>query len=540
LVSGAIGKKRHLDRKELISVCAILILFFILFNLLNFSQKRWTLHPDDHDIYIFSKVLVETGHLWYTSPWNEEFKTCAFQPPIDNYISNKESKYLITSEYSPGIYFAVGLGHILGLRGPFVLVSFFSLLGMFFLFLLIRDIFGKETAFLSCLLLGLSAPYIYWSNMLFSNIPALSFTIGGLYFLNRALKDNSTHINYIASAIFFSIGIWIRYDYAFLVVILAFFSLLSRLKNLNFKKVISWIATFAVMATTFLLINTLAGGTPSGIRGAIGAGKQSAKSVARHFLNPPDISALFTNTRMYLFGMAPVLVTLGVFGAILALKRKRDYPSFAFLLAGIFSLYSYGKSAGFYAYGKNWLTSSYTRYFLPLFLALSIFAGYFLIEAVRVLPWKRIMIFLISLLVVAHLSISFFILYKNPYGLDFTDKYSGNRKNVDAFAKTLPSSSVIVDCSNDDYFRFDIISRAVLNPSYFPKKEAYRRLAYIIRKLKSYGVSVFMINNPERSMIKIGKFEKEYPYIKLKRLKHPCQFQYGSRTPDFYSVEIAR
>src|SRR5665811_327033 len=98
----------------------------------------------------------------------------------------------------------------------------------------------------------------------------------------------------------------------------------------------------------------------------------------------------------------------------------------------------------------------------------------------------------------------------------------------------------IRDSSSDDYFRFDIISRVVLNPSYFGKKRAEPRLARILEDLGAEGIPTYVINNPERSMLDLKHFTDRYDHIVFKAIKHPAVFQYGSKTPDIYQVEVLR
>ncbi|MDD5748648.1 MAG: glycosyltransferase family 39 protein [Actinomycetota bacterium] len=528
----------RINRREVIILCALLLLFLIVFNFLNFSQSRWTLHPDDHDIFVFSKVLLQKGHLWYSSPLNEKFKTRAFQPSLDDYESKPSNRYAISSLYSPGMYFLVAPGHLLGLRGPFVIVGIIGVFGILFLYLLSRDLYGKLAAITSSLFLGFSAPYLYWSNMLFCNIGALSFFIAGTYFLNRAIKGKGKKNKFVPVVVFFAISIWVRYDFLLLVMIVVIVSLIAYRKTINKQELLRGFIVLVALTIILATINHLSTGTISGYRGAIGAGKQTSKEIAHHFVNIPDMGALLANTKMYLFGMAPVLVLAAMPGIALLLRKERNYVSISLLAAGIFALYSYGKTSGFYAYQKNWLASSYTRYFLPVFFVLSICASISTTEVFKRIRKKWLSSAIVCLILITHICLSFFVLYRNQYGLDFAKKYSRDRKNVNAFVSTLPASSVIIDGSNDDYFRFDITSRVVLNPSYFPEKEAYERLAGTVRELSRMNIPLFLINNPERSMIDVEEFQRKYPYIELIQIPHPAQFSYGSRTPDFYRIQL--
>ncbi len=535
--------KKHsyhpIDRREAVFLFALVLLLFVLFNLLNFSGNRWTLHPDDHDIYVFSKVLLTTGRLWYKTPYNEKFRTTAFQPGLDRYSSGGNDRFAVRAAYSPGIYAVTAPGHLAGPYGPFFIVSSLGIMGVLFLYFFVREVFDRGTAMVAAVFLGSCAAYAYWSNMLFSNVPALAFFTGGLYFLAKTVSLPGRRTYYFLAVIMFILSVWVRYDYILLVAVVGLVTLVAYRRNLNRR----FAAQSGLLALASALVvgvaNFLMSGSVTGIKGAYGAAGKSTGEVVR-YLPKLSLGAVARNAWMYIAWVAPIMVILGVLGAALVLLKKRSGFAWMLLLIPLVVLVLFGKSTGFWGYGKNWLASSYTRYFLPVFMCLAVLAAVFTVWAARKMPLKSAGATLVLILVALQLAASAYVLFGNQFGLTFTDRYNGNRKSVDAFFSAVPAGAVVIDLSSDNYFRFVIVSRPVLNPSYFPQEQAGTRLAEIIEELRAEGAPVYVINNPERSMMDPAALDRENGSITVRSIGNPAVFQYGSRTPDVYTVDVTR
>ena len=179
---------RNPKTREISLLVLVFISLFFLYNRLNLSENRWTLHPDDRNLAVYTTVLTETGHLWYQSPYNEQFDTDSFLPGLNDYQSDRDGDHKIRAAYTPGIYFVLSLGRFFGYNGPFYIVSFLGLLAVFFFYLILRQLYGQNVALVGILFFGFSSAFIYWNNMLFSNVPALCFFLGGLFFMLQASR----------------------------------------------------------------------------------------------------------------------------------------------------------------------------------------------------------------------------------------------------------------------------------------------------------------------------------------------------------------
>ncbi|MCG2817473.1 MAG: glycosyltransferase family 39 protein [Actinomycetia bacterium] len=531
--------RANINRREIVFLVVLVITLLFTYNKLNISKNRWTLHPDDHNVYYFSEVLLNTGHLSYESPFNAEYETLAFQPRMDDAGEEGSDRYRTKADYSPGIYFLTCLGHFAGVSGPFVIVSLIGLAGILFFYLFAREIFTRSIAMYSTVFLALSSAYAYWSNMLFTNIPALSFFMGGLYYLARSIKDGSKRRCYLLSAAFFVISVWIRYEYILFLAIVAVAVLIGYRHDLKGTYVLQSVALMALMGASVALINYFTMGSPVGMGAAAVAGRTAMDTTVKYAVSSFSLKAVLTNARMYIYGIAPALTVLGLLGIVLCLRRERNGFTCMLVAIALFALCYYGKNSGFWGYGENWLASSYTRYFLPVIMCLSLFGGVFTERLVRSIPYRKIAIITGAVILIAVTVTSLGVLFDNEFGLSFTDKYDGNRKSVEEYVSTLPESSVVTDLTSDNYYRFIIVSRTVFNPSYFSEDELEERMIEVFEGLRADGVPLYIIDNIDRTLLDIEVFKKKHSHIQLTKVEHPILFQYGTRTPDIYRVEIA-
>ncbi|MBN2027613.1 MAG: glycosyltransferase family 39 protein [Actinobacteria bacterium] len=521
-------------RREILALVLIFLSFFFLYNYLNLSRGRWTLHPDDKRVYVFSNVLLETGHLWYQSPLNQEFETDAFVPGMDDYVSEAGEGERIRAPYSPGIFFLVCTGNLFGYRGPFFIISFVALMGLFFFYLTVRKLYGIKTALLSAVFLGFSSAYVYWSNMLFSNIPALSFSLGGIYFVVMAVSEPDRLRYYLLAAAFFAASIWIRYEFVILAV-LAMLPALRSWRKLRLKYVIYAVVLLGALGGLILILNNATTGSLFGIPEK--AGETASEYMVKYPARFRGFGVLFNNGDMYLYSIAPLLTVLGVLGLVYAAKNERSVYVLLFALIGVLVFYYYGNNSQFWGYGRYWMASSYTRYFLPLFAALSLFAGLFVARFLGRLNWRRYTLTLVTVLVIAtHIITSLYLLHNVEFGLSYTHDYMESRKAVDDFVGSLPEETIVVDLA-DSWFEKMIISRTVFVPANITEEEREDKAAEILTDLLESGVEIYVLSSPDRGILTVKDLEALSGDFALTPVSHEIEFTRGGRSPDIYRLE---
>lgn len=521
-------------RREILALVLVFLSLFFLYNYLNLSQGRWTLHPDDKRVYVFSNVLLETGHLWYQSPLNQEYGTDAFVPGMDDYVSEAGEGERIRAPYSPGIFFLVCTGNLFGYRGPFFIVSFVGLMGLLFFYLTVRKLYGFKPALISVIFLGFSTAYVYWNNMLFSNIPALSFALGGIYFVVMAVSKPDRLRYYLLAAAFFAVSIWIRYEF----VILAVLSMLPALRSwrkLRLKYVICAVVLLGALGGLILVLNNATTGSLLGIPEKAGA--TASEYMVKYPARFRGFGVLFNNGDMYLYSIAPLLTVLGILGLIYAIKNERSVYVLLFALIGIIVFYYYGNNSQFWGYGRYWMASSYTRYFLPLFAALSLFAALFMSRFLGRLNWRRYTLTLVTVLVIAtHIITSLYLLHNEDFGLSYTHDYMESRKAVDDFVASLPEETIVVDLA-DSWFEKMIISRTVFVPVRIPEEDREEKAAEILTDMLESGVEVYVLSSSDRGILTVQDLEALSDDFALVPVSHEIEFTRGGKSPNVYRLE---
>ncbi len=519
---------------EALRIIALLAVLFLIYNSLNLSHGRWILHPDDKNVYVFSNVLLHTGRLWYQSEYNIEFETGAFVPGLDDYVMVPASEARIRAPYSPGVFVLVCVGHIFGYKGPFVVVSLVGIIGLFFLYLAMRKLYGSEVAFLAVFLMGFSSAYIYWNNMLFSNVPALSFAVGGLYFTLSAVKEPEKLNNYLLAAAFFVFSVWIRYEFVILAL-LCMLPVIWNMKKLRLRNALYAFILLMALTGVVLALNYLTTGGFFGIPQKAGA--TATEYAVKYPARFKGVEVLSNNWEMYVFGVAPLLTVLGCAGLFYTLLHERNVYAVSLMFLGLMVFYYYGNNSKFWGYGKGWMAASYTRYFLPLFMVLSCFAAVFVAGFPRKRGWKESTCSLILFMVLAvHAATSLSLLGSAEFGLSYTEEYMRGRRAVEEFAAYLPENAVVVDLT-DAWYEKMIVSRTVFLPSRVVKGgSGEMKVAEILGALLDSGVEVYVFHNPERSVLSPQKLADLNADFSFQPVSHGIVIAKGGRSPEIYRL----
>ena len=526
-------------KREIAFLFVLLVTLLLLFNQLTISRNRWTLHPDDQDLFLFSSVLLHTGNLWCQSPLNDEYDTDAFRPGIDEYRCDDSSGHKIRANYTPGIYFLLCPGHLVGFRGPFVIVSIMGVLGVLFLYLLVRELYDYRIAMMAAALLGFSAPYIFWSNMLFSNIPAVSLFLGGLYFLARAVRHDGKRIDYLATIAFFSFAVWIRYEFILLVLVVLLVVTVTYRKRLRRRYVMEAAVLVVLIGALLTGLNYLTTGSIFGLHPETGMGSTASTMLVQYptsMLRYRVVQTIATNARMYIYGVSPILTVIGLLGIVYCLRKKRDGFLVAILLVGLLVLYYFGKGTGFWGYGDNIMAASYTRYFLPVLACLAVFAGVFCVRYLGEHLNRRAVVLVLALVITAHVVVSMNMAAGMKFGLNYVDKYFGHRRDTNYFVAGLQEAPVLVDLTRGGFYEKMILSRTVLVPQYIPENEREERTVEIITDLVSRGVPVYVLDTTERSLFNRDSLDAGLDPFYLQEIEHPVIYEVGGKTPEIFEV----
>jgi hypothetical protein len=456
--------KKLLNKIFIFSLILPFLLMAILYNYINIHNSNWFFHPDERDVYVFANQFYEHGNLKIESP----------AKPLNTSFMTPDGSTQLHGSLLPGrslgIYILLAPFFIAGSNGPFLAIPFFGFLLLLFVFLISRDVFDKKTAYLATLILGFSPYFILWNNMLFSNIPALMFLLGGIYFLKKKGKA------LLISPLFFAMSIALRYEYL-IYVCLIMLAIVIVEKQAAIKKIIPMLLAIGLFLTPIPLANHAlygrytsfgytqksydlnAGKTIDYSSASSGGASGQFKKISKRFggqFNSSMPKNFYTNISEYLLVVAPLLLVLGSLG-LLKLNRKliHEPAILGLIFISIFTLIYFWTAPGYNGFGKSWLVSSYTRYFLPVAVTLAVFSAY----ALRKILVTRNTLLGCTLAVYAVFSIS--VSFNSRLGVNSVLAEKKENKKINTIALNLPKNSIIIS----NFYSKAIINRPVLIPN---------------------------------------------------------------------------
>ena len=130
-----------------------------------------------------------------------------------------------------------------------IIVSLLGTLGVFFTFMVGKELYNEEIGILSSIFIGLSPFIVTASHWIMTDIPSLTFIIISFYLLLLAFKRDN-NLLFLFSGIFFGISILTRFTSLILTVIILIYAII---KKINFRKLI-WIGCgLAIIITPYLI-----------------------------------------------------------------------------------------------------------------------------------------------------------------------------------------------------------------------------------------------------------------------------------------------
>jgi hypothetical protein len=429
-------KKLFLKHWRLPAILLLASVFFIAVGSFNyFTQSyakdavkldfvKWT-SPDETANYVFSKLYGQTGKLVIDEKYN--FTTKDIMHPRSFRSDNGEIKPVSFL----GLVLIYGkIASFLGYKVLPYLTPFFAAIGIVFFYFLVKEFFGKTNALISAILLAGFPPYLYYSaRSMFHNVLFVVLLVVGLYFSVLMARRPGDKKKFLAMNIWnkdllwflysalagFFIGLTVTTRASELIWLLPMFFILwlSNLRKISFAKILIFFCFFIVAVIPALSYNKILYGsyffggynemnqtieriTKAGTSfletAVIGSPRQgdgvisTVKTGVFHFgVHPKDSLKMLY---YYFVKMFPLLfwpAMLGVFAFFLNFRKVKlghvAYLSAFFVSASILILY-YGS----WEFHDNpdpkqfTIGNSYTRYWLPVYLALIPFASYFIIK----------------------------------------------------------------------------------------------------------------------------------------------------------------
>lgn len=481
--------------KENLSTLAVILLLALLFNYYTYVNSevsyRVAESPDENLALIFSKLIAEDSSLVWHSDMNEKYNVSYFRPrnSIDIGGNNYIGPYV-------GFQMLLATARLYGLLDYIVPLA--GCIGVLFLYLLVRNIFDEKTGIIAALLWGLNPSYVFFSNMFYSNVPAVTFSIIALYCFHKGIQTGKN--TYVGCAGLFCLyAVFTRTS-----EIVIFGSILLGLVaarwrftgKIQLKEIIIFVSIFLVLRILWTISNSSLNAQTVDINtGGGGIGYQF-----EYLMNNLGIYA--SSFMDYIVGYPPLLFVLACFGVISIYSSKDKMQQFFTLFfIGLFLLFF-----GLYGFrGETWgfenvsLDSSMARYFLINYAIMSIFAAAFLTSFFKRHDHSKI-VALCLLLIVLTSTTTIFESGNNL--IKETERLNGwgylNRETV----ATTPENAVIFTRAFDKVFmlerpvgvyRTEAEIRAQPDMAYwYTPANIEEDLVPLIDKMLSDGISVYV------------------------------------------------
>ena len=357
-------------------------IFFILYNLLNFSTPRLFNSPDETMHHAFIKQFAQTNQFIF--PHTHDYGDFArFVFPRSTYGVGP----VIVPVGFWGLNVVYGfLAKIVGVSFVVFLTSILVIIGVFCWYSLIRHLFHRSVAFISSVLF-LCQPVLwyYTERSLFPNVPFLMFLIIGLWFLIvRPLfskRKTASLLNELFGSIVFFTAILIRPSEVLWLGVGTAIVLFAYRKKVDWTR----FGIFAAVGFLFLCLYVLVNGVL--FRGHLISYAASQSAVLPHWYSVVfpfgiDISQIIKAKYVYLFQLVwwytvpagiGILIFLNQWKHRMLPKKQRVYGAVFFCMA-FFLLVLYG-SFHDARFSLHTIGISYTRYWLPISIGLLPFAA---------------------------------------------------------------------------------------------------------------------------------------------------------------------
>ncbi|MCD6575924.1 MAG: glycosyltransferase family 39 protein [Nanoarchaeota archaeon] len=253
----------------------------------------------------------------------------------------------------------------------------FAIASIMLTYLLAKELFGKKTAFLSATILSVIPIHVFWSPMIYTEIPSSVFLLASLYFLWKGLKNEKMiYISIFTSGLAFLT----RYPLGILFPAIMLFLLLN--KKLNLKKIFLYATIFLLTISPWLIYNYSTFGDPM----------HSFKEGIR-WQGPTHQPIYFYLTTLpnYASFVSIIIIAGGVYSLQFFKKQK-----FQLLLIFLIMFIGFLTVSG----------HKEERYILPAIPLIVIFSSYF-IEKIDIKKWIPIIGAIIVLTAAASLQLQF-------------------------------------------------------------------------------------------------------------------------------------
>lgn len=425
--------KKH---KYLIILASLGLIFLVIYAWLFVNIEPKFTSPDETANFYFIKLFSEGNQLRFYEPLNE----------IADGLVKPRSMGFVNGYTVPGSFLGMVLlygiiSKIFGVGIILYLTPFFSVIGVLFFYLLIKEIFNKRIAFVSALLLFVLPSFWHYSARgMFHNALFISLLIIGMYFLVRVLNREPGAKNqllyYLLAGFFIGLALITRTSEIIWVSIILIILFIINRSKISWRNILMFLGPVIILFLIILYLNNQLYGSPFSF--AYSGSGESVEAVSGESISHTlffklkqlilpfgiDFDRIGSSFYQYVIVIFPWFSILFFIGLIWLLKNsflaiiKKLFPDvdifyrqfqakqkiylWLYILTVIWLVIYYG-SYEFYEYidrTKIILGSSYLRYWLPLYVFGLPFCALALIEIKKIFKKRKISNLVILLIII--------------------------------------------------------------------------------------------------------------------------------------------
>ena len=442
--------------KYKIVLLVLAILFFCLYNYLNFSHQNIFNSPDETANFVLSKSFVETNKISYTLQNNFD-KLNEFIHPRSTFVFGNN---ILPVSFITFIIVSGFVGKIFGTGIIVYLNSIFLILAVLAFFGINKKIFDEKVSFLSSVLFFmLPAVWYYLERSMFHNITFVSLVIIGLWFILCQPFRKQIWLSDLLGMSIFMLGVFMRPNEMTWIGLVFLFTIIYFKKQIKISRLIMWSSVAVFFVLMYVFANFY-------FYGSVSTGYVASNSLQVHkwysLLFPFGFDFLMTIKSVWnyffkmniLFGVSAFLS--GIFFVYLFLKNKLNKVQKVYfvslLVSSLFLFFYYGSNHD-NLYNLKTVAVAYVRYWLPIFIGFLPIIVFFIIEVLKKIKNNLGKNLLYFVYIVVFFFLSFNIVYKGIDGVLAVDnqlKYMTEIKNW--VVDNTSQDAIIVTDHEDKYF----------------------------------------------------------------------------------------
>jgi hypothetical protein len=524
--------RNTINREDQRFLLIVLALSFILFNLVYIQNNQVPVTaPDESGVLFFAKNILENNQFLWKSELNEKYNSEFFRPrSVSEYKDN-----LFTPRTS--IFYSLILAVSKLYRFEFMVVSLLGVLGVVYLFLIVKNLFDSyRTGIIGAILLSIYPPFLTYANSYFDIIPSLVFWLISLRYYQRFI-DNGMVKYLIISIVMFGVSVAIRPPIAILLTFFIPITLFNYKKVLSKKNILFSLITIIFTILTFLGINkVLYGSFLSSGRSFIGSevGGSGFGSKLTRIIIVTELSVYPIAFKNYLLPYS-LLFVLGLTGLILVFRNNHKSKQFGigFVTLALFLFLFFGGNptqAGFY---NAQIRGSLSRHFIPIGITLIIYASYFITKIEIYINKSHLAKITKTFMAFAIVTVLLITSLNGPASLDTVLHRTGYITHWVEFADLAPEKSVFVGKRQTTpialkkpvlliFDKDDLVENPNLN-RFYPIIDLEKELLPLFDNLEQDGYTIYITAESERAkeiLLKNGYAFRKHegtPFLETKK-----------------------